>query len=106
MGMTQKVIDDEEHGDWGAWSRRRRAARRIDGLRGTAGAGTGEPAGALLEQVGGAQGYADPVLIEHRAADGGGMRSLQNDVARCPGFGAEGEWREGCETCLRRTAPH
>ena len=30
---------------------------------------------------------------------------LPNDVARCPGRQAEGEWREGCEDCLRRTAP-
>lgn len=32
--------------------------------------------------------------------------SLPNDVARCDGVGSDGEgWREGCETCLRRTAP-
>lgn len=30
---------------------------------------------------------------------------LPNDVARCPGYQADGEWREGCEDCLRRTAP-
>ena len=34
--------------------------------------------------------------------------SLANDVARCDGVGfqaADGwDWREGCETCLRRTA--
>jgi hypothetical protein len=29
-----------------------------------------------------------------------------NDVARCNGYGSDEEgWREGCETCLRRTAP-
>ena len=35
--------------------------------------------------------------------------TLPNDVARCPGesFTEDGEmyWREGCEDCLRRTAP-
>lgn len=35
--------------------------------------------------------------------------SLPNDIARCAGVGhLEGrvmEWREGCEDCLRRTAP-
>lgn len=31
---------------------------------------------------------------------------LPNDVARCSGVGNEAEgWREGCEDCLRRTAP-
>lgn len=29
---------------------------------------------------------------------------LPNDIARCDGYYDEG-WREGCETCLRRTAP-
>lgn len=37
------------------------------------------------------------------------MNKLLNDVARCNGVGfdEDGEWgwREGCETCLRRTAP-
>lgn len=34
------------------------------------------------------------------------MNWLPNDVARCNGYGSEEEgWREGCETCLRRTAP-
>lgn len=33
------------------------------------------------------------------------MNWLPNDVARCPGYQADGEWREGCEDCLRRTAP-
>jgi hypothetical protein len=34
------------------------------------------------------------------------MTTLPNDVARCDGSGSEEEgWREGCETCLRRTAP-
>jgi hypothetical protein len=32
------------------------------------------------------------------------MNTLPNDIARCNGHYAEG-WREGCETCLRRTAP-
>jgi hypothetical protein len=32
------------------------------------------------------------------------MNALPNDIARCNGHYAEG-WREGCETCLRRTAP-
>ena len=31
---------------------------------------------------------------------------LPSDVARCPGVGSDEEgWREGCETCLRRTSP-
>ena len=30
---------------------------------------------------------------------------LPNDIARCDGVGDDAEgWREGCETCLRRTA--
>jgi len=38
------------------------------------------------------------------------MNTLPNDVARCEGAGSwdwrEGWfWREGCEDCLRRTAP-
>jgi hypothetical protein len=34
------------------------------------------------------------------------MNWLPNDVARCLGYGSDEEgWREGCETCLRRTAP-
>ena len=31
--------------------------------------------------------------------------TLPADVARCPGFEADGEWREGCEDCMRRTSP-
>ena len=35
--------------------------------------------------------------------------TLPNDVARCYGVGSEEDgqwtWREGCERCLRRTAP-
>ena len=35
--------------------------------------------------------------------------TLLNDIARCNGDwvedGADSGWREGCETCLRRTAP-
>lgn len=35
--------------------------------------------------------------------------TLPNDIARCPGVGSEedGEmhWREGCDTCQRRTSP-
>jgi hypothetical protein len=31
---------------------------------------------------------------------------LPSDVARCNGEGSDEEgWREGCKTCLRRTAP-
>ena len=31
---------------------------------------------------------------------------LADDVGRCNGVGSDDEgWREGCETCLRRTAP-
>ena len=36
------------------------------------------------------------------------MSTLPNDIARCNGDwhedGADSAWREGCETCLRRTA--
>ena len=33
------------------------------------------------------------------------MKTLPNDIARCDGVGSDEEgWREGCETCLRRTA--
>jgi hypothetical protein len=31
--------------------------------------------------------------------------SLPADVARCPGYSAEGQWREGCDDCKRRTSP-
>lgn len=32
--------------------------------------------------------------------------TLAGDIARCDGVGSDVEgWREGCETCLRRTAP-
>jgi hypothetical protein len=32
--------------------------------------------------------------------------TLGNDTARCDGVGSDAEgWREGCEDCLRRTAP-
>ena len=37
------------------------------------------------------------------------MNTLPNDIARCNGDwhedGEHSAWREGCETCLRRTAP-
>lgn len=37
------------------------------------------------------------------------LQRLPNDVARCNGSssveGGVTYWREGCETCLRRTAP-
>lgn len=29
--------------------------------------------------------------------------NLPNDVARCQGYEVDGELREGCENCLRRT---
>lgn len=32
-------------------------------------------------------------------------KKLPADVARCAGYMADGEWREGCEDCLRRTSP-
>lgn len=32
-------------------------------------------------------------------------QTLPYDVARCPGVGEPGAWREGCEDCLRRTVP-
>lgn len=31
--------------------------------------------------------------------------TLPADVARCHGYGSDGDWREGCEDCLRRTSP-
>jgi len=35
------------------------------------------------------------------------LRRLPADVARCAGYRADGELREGCEDCRRRTdAPH
>jgi hypothetical protein len=30
---------------------------------------------------------------------------LPNDFARCDGYGHDGNWRDGCEHCLRRIAP-
>jgi hypothetical protein len=34
------------------------------------------------------------------------MNTLPNDIARCAGVGSDEEgWREGCDKCLRRTAP-
>jgi hypothetical protein len=37
------------------------------------------------------------------------MTTLPADIARCPGEGFEEDdgwhWREGCDDCLRRTAP-
>lgn len=30
---------------------------------------------------------------------------LPADVARCAGDRSDGQWREGCEECLRRTSP-
>lgn len=30
--------------------------------------------------------------------------NLPNDVARCNGIYLDGQWREGCEICLRRTS--
>ena len=31
---------------------------------------------------------------------------IGNDIARCAGVGSDSEgWREGCDTCLRRTTP-
>lgn len=31
--------------------------------------------------------------------------TLPYDTARCQGVSAEGQWREGCEDCQRRTSP-
>lgn len=31
------------------------------------------------------------------------MRTLPADVARCPGVEQDGEFRDGCEDCQRRT---
>ena len=33
------------------------------------------------------------------------MTTLPADVARCAGYSADGDWREGCDDCLRRTSP-
>ena len=33
------------------------------------------------------------------------MDKLPSDVAKCPGHYEEGQWREGCDDCLRRTLP-
>jgi hypothetical protein len=34
------------------------------------------------------------------------VSTLPNDYARCRGVGSDEEgWREGCDNCLRRTAP-
>jgi hypothetical protein len=41
---------------------------------------------------------ADEGRLERR------VRRLPADVARCAGYeGAPGDWREGCDDCLRRT---
>jgi hypothetical protein len=38
--------------------------------------------------------------------EGGAEVTLPNDIARCNGDGSDEDgWRDGCETCLRRTAP-
>ena len=31
--------------------------------------------------------------------------TLPYDVSRCAGVQYDGDWREGCEDCLRRTSP-
>ena len=31
--------------------------------------------------------------------------TLPYDFARCPGVQYDGDWREGCDDCLRRTSP-
>lgn len=31
--------------------------------------------------------------------------TIPYDVSRCRGEQIDGEWREGCEDCLRRTSP-
>jgi hypothetical protein len=36
---------------------------------------------------------------------GGAVRQLPADLARCLGYEVDGQWREGCEDCLRRTTP-
>ena len=33
------------------------------------------------------------------------MTNLPYDYARCSGVNIDGDWREGCEDCLRRTSP-
>lgn len=31
--------------------------------------------------------------------------TLPYDIARCAGVQYDGDWREGCDDCLRRTSP-
>jgi hypothetical protein len=31
--------------------------------------------------------------------------TMLNDIVRCEGVSYDGEWRDGCETCLRRNLP-
>ena len=31
--------------------------------------------------------------------------TIPHDVSRCAGVQYDGEWREGCDDCLRRTSP-
>jgi len=33
-----------------------------------------------------------------------GKINLPNNVSRCSGVNYEGDWRDGCEDCLRRTS--
>jgi hypothetical protein len=33
------------------------------------------------------------------------LHQLPADIARCDGYRIDGEWREGCEDCRRRTSP-
>lgn len=50
--------------------------------------------------------HAPTVKGAQRVAAYSRLDSLPADVARCDGNGSDAEgWREGCETCLRRTAP-
>jgi hypothetical protein len=47
--------------------------------------------------------------MQHIYAMSAKPNKLPNDIARCNGIGYDEDdgqhWREGCETCLRRTAP-
>lgn len=80
--------------------------------RGTAGQGACEYCGRISRDRDRCSGCGAPTAVQplHSAREGfssgldGGR--LAGDVSRCDGVGSRDEgWREGCETCLRRTAP-
>jgi hypothetical protein len=44
-------------------------------------------------------------MRQPQAGDIHEMTDIPHDTARCDGVQHDGHWREGCEHCLRRTAP-